>query len=565
MYFGAMGTWPVVLLLAFYILGQVSQVGMTAWLSYWSAQNSNEQIGLYLGVYSFFGVLVSVFVICQSIITYVVCGISAARTLHNGLLQNIMRAPMYFFDTTPLGRIVNRFSKDQNVVDEVLPRTFQSYIRTLFNVVGILAIISFSTPYFLIAIIPLGLLYFYVQRYYLATSRELKRLESVTRSPIYSHFSETLSGIATIRAYSHQTRFIIQNEDKLNTNQFSYYPNIASNRWLAIRLEFVGSLVVFLSALLAVISFGVIDASIVGLSVSSALSITQTLNWMVRMSCDLETNIVSVERVKEYSQTVNEADWSVPNNRPPPSWPAKGVIEFQKYSTRYREGLDLVLKDISCKIQPKEKVGVVGRTGAGKSSLTLALFRIIEADKGTIEIDDIAINSLGLHDLRSKLTIIPQDPVLFSGNIRENLDPFHIYSDEQVWKALEHAHLKVFVESLPDKLQNNVTYGGENLSVGQRQLVCLARALLRKTKVLVLDEATAAVDVETDDLIQKTIRKEFRDCSIITIAHRINTIMDNDRIMVLDKGRIVEFDTPAVLLADPSSVFYSLASQAGVI
>ncbi|CAG2256927.1 ABC transporter ecdL,ATP-binding cassette transporter abc1,Uncharacterized ABC transporter ATP-binding protein YwjA,ABC transporter C family member 15,Multidrug resistance-associated protein 4,Multidrug resistance-associated protein 6,ABC transporter C family member 10,ABC transporter atnG,ABC transporter C family member 4,ABC transporter C family member 12,ATP-binding cassette sub-family C member 11,Multiple drug resistance-associated protein-like transporter 1,Putative uncharacterized protein YKR104W,ABC len=271
------------------------------------------------------------------------------------------------------------------------------------------------------------------------------------------------------------------------------------------------------------------------------------------------------ERVKEYTETPTEAAWEIEDKKPASSWPDKGCVEFNDYGVRYREGLDLVLKGISCKIDPTEKIGIVGRTGAGKSSLTLALFRILEKSQGNIIIDGIDISTIGLHDLRAKITIIPQDPVLFSGSLRMNIDPFSSYTDEELWKALEHAHLKTFVSNLPEGLQHECSEGGENLSVGQRQLVCLARALLRKTKILVLDEATAAVDLETDDLIQNTIRTEFSDCTILTIAHRLNTIMDYTRVMVLDAGIIKEFDSPNNLLKDSNSLFFGMAKNAGLV
>ncbi|GJQ88500.1 hypothetical protein Trydic_g10000, partial [Trypoxylus dichotomus] len=274
------------------------------------------------------------------------------------------------------------------------------------------------------------------------------------------------------------------------------------------------------------------------------------------MTSDVETNIVAVERIKEYGEVEQEAPWEIPNKQPRESWPDNGMVEFKNYAVRYRKGLDLVLKNVNFTVRGGEKVGIVGRTGAGKSSLTLALFRIIEASEGKIFIDGIDISEMGLHALRSKLTIIPQDAVLFSGTLRMNLDPFDTHNDSEVWAALDHAHLKSFVEGLPSGLNHEVAEGGENLSVGQRQLICLSRALLRKTKVLILDEATAAVDLETDDLIQKTIRTEFNDCTVVTIAHRLNTIMDSDRVIVLDKGRIVEFDSPANLLTNKNSIFH---------
>ncbi|CAN7993271.1 unnamed protein product [Ixodes pacificus] len=411
------------------------------------------------------------------------------------------------------------------------------------------------------------------QLFYIATSRQLKRLESVTRSPIYTHFSETLSGVSTIRAYGAQERFVLESNHRVDYNQMCYYPSTISNRWLAVRLEFCGNLIVLFAALFSVFGSQALDGGTVGLSLSYALSITATMNWMVRMSCEFETNIVAVERIMEYTRSPTEAAWEVPESKPALDWPMGGQVQFADYSTRYREGMDLVIKDITVSINAGEKVGVVGRTGAGKSSLMLSLFRIVEPAKGTIFIDGVDVTKIGLHDLRSKLTIIPQaivclfvvrtqDPILFSGTLRTNLDPFGEKSDTELWSALELSHLKTFVSGLDKGLEYLVAEGGENLSVGQRQLVCLARALLRKSKVLVLDEATAAVDMETDSLIQQTIRKEFTGCTVLTIAHRLNTIMDYDRILVLEQGHVAEFDTPSNLLANESSIFYSMAKDA---
>jgi len=469
-----------------------------------------------------------------------------------------------FFDVTPLGRLLNRFSKDVDTLDGALPETIRGWIYCFFGVVATLTVISYTTPIFVIIIIPIGILYFFVQRFYVATSRQLKRLESVSRSPIYSHFGESVTGATSIRAYGVQKRFIAESEEKVDFNQVCLYPSLISNRWLAVRLETVGNLIIFFAALFAVIGRDTTTAGLVGLSVSYALQITQTLNWLVRMTSDVETNIVAVERIKEYGETPQEAAWEVAPG-PPPSWPDKGEVAFDNYQVRYREGLELVLKGISFKVTGGEKVGIVGRTGAGKSSLTLCLFRILEAAGGKIMIDGLDISKLGLHDLRSRLTIIPQDPVLFSGTLRMNLDPFNKERDESVWRALELAHLNNFVRGLTSGLQHQVAEGGENLSVGQRQLVCLGRALLRKTRVLVLDEATAAVDLETDDLIQRTIRTQFQDCTVLTIAHRLNTIMDYDRVLVLDKGLIVEYDSPAKLLKNKTSLFYGMARDANLV
>ena len=291
----------------------------------------------------------------------------------------------------------------------------------------------------------------------------------------------------------------------------------------------------------------------------------ETLTWMVRQLCDLETNCVALERVLEYiNKNPQEASWDDEGESPPNAWPSQGRIEFQDYQTRYRKGLDLVLNGVNMNVNSEEKLGICGRTGAGKSSLTLALFRIIEPVSGTIKIDDLDIASLGLHTLRSRISIIPQDPVLFTGSLRFNLDPKEEKSDGELWNALEHAHLKDYISSLEGGLDHEVLEGGSNFSVGQRQLVCLARALLRKTKILILDEATAAIDMETDDLIQKTIRREFKDCTVLTIAHRLHTILDSDVIAVLNKGKMEEFDKPSVLL-EKNSVFRSMAKDANIV
>ncbi|XP_010213934.1 PREDICTED: canalicular multispecific organic anion transporter 2 isoform X3 [Tinamus guttatus] len=549
-----------------YCCQNAAAIGANVWLSDWTNEpvvnGTQLNTTMRIGVYAALGLLQGILVLISSF-TLAMGGIKAARTLHAGLLENKFHTPQSFYDTTPTGRIINRFSKDIYVIDEVIPPTIMMFLGTFFTSLSTMIVIIASTPLFAVVIVPLALLYFFVQRFYVATSRQLKRLESVSRSPIYSHFSETITGASVIRAYGREKSFVAISDLKVDENQKSYYPGIVSNRWLGIRVEFVGNCVVLFAALFAVIGKNSLNAGLVGLSVSYALQVTMSLNWMVRMTSDLETNIVAVERIKEYSETETEAPWVIEDKRPPADWPSKGELEFVNYSVRYRKGLDLVLQDLNLQVHGGEKIGIVGRTGAGKSSMTLCLFRILEAVKGEIKIDGVKISDIGLHDLRSKLTIIPQDPVLFSGTLRMNLDPFNKYSDEEIWKALELSHLKRFVSSQPSTLDYECSEGGENLSVGQRQSVCLARALLRKTRVLVLDEATAAVDLETDDFIQMTIRTQFEDCTVLTIAHRLNTIMDYTRVLVLDKGAIAEFDTPANLIAS-KGIFYSMAKDAGL-
>ncbi|XP_066469734.1 ATP-binding cassette sub-family C member 3 isoform X2 [Tiliqua scincoides] len=565
-YLKAIGPLVSLFVCFLYCCQNAASVGANFWLSDWTNERvvngTQHNVHMRVGVYAALGLLQGLLVLISSF-TLAMGGIKAARVLHAALLENKLHTPQSFYDTTPIGRIINRFSKDIYVIDEVIPPTFLMFLGTLFNSVSTMLVIMASTPLFAVVIIPLAILYFFAQRFYVATSRQLKRLESVSRSPVYSHFSETVTGASIIRAYKREKAFVHVSDMKVNDNQRSYYPGIVSNRWLGVRIEFVGNCVVFFAALFAVLGRHHLSPGLVGLSVSYALQVTMSLNWMVRMTSDLESNIVAVERVKEYAETETEAPWIIEDNRPSEDWPTQGEVEFVNYSVRYRKGLDLVLKDISLNVKGGEKIGIVGRTGAGKSSMTLCLFRILEAAEGEIRIDGQRISELGLHDLRSKLTIIPQDPVLFSGTLRMNLDPFNKYSEEETWKALELSHLKRFVSSQPAMLEFECSEGGENLSVGQRQLVCLARALLRKTRILILDEATAAIDLETDDLIQMTIRTQFEDCTVLTIAHRLNTIMDYTRVLVLDKGTIAEFDTPSRLIAS-RGIFYNMAKDAGL-
>lgn len=570
-YAKASNIWAVLAYLFFLIGSMALSVGGNVWLKYWSEVNTkakdNPHIAWYLGVYAVFGIGSSLLVLVETLIIMIYCAIHGAKILHNRMLNSVVSAPMSFFETTPIGRILNRFSNDIYRVDQVLTRTFHQFFSNAIKVLFTLGVISFSTPQFLLFVIPLSGLYLYYQRYYLRTSRELKRLDSVSKSPIYAHFQETLDGISTIRAYAQQKRFTFTNESRVDLNMQAYFPTVSANRWLAVRLEFIGAIIIFAAASLAIITLpsGRLTAGVVGLALSYALQITQSLNWIVRMTVEVETNIVSVERVLEYSELPSEAPAVIENSRPPAAWPTSGDIKFENYSTRYRPELSLVLKNINLDIKGKEKIGIVGRTGAGKSSLTLALFRIIEAAEGHISVDKINTDSIGLRDLRRHLSIIPQDSQAFEGTIRDNLDPEHTRDDTELWRILELSHLKPFVENMQGGLDGKVNEGGSNLSVGQRQLVCLARALLAPSKVLVLDEATAAVDVETDKVLQETIRTEFKDRTILTIAHRLNTIMDSDRIIVLDQGKVSEFDTPQNLLQNSESLFYGLCKQGGIL
>ncbi|KIV91179.1 hypothetical protein, variant [Exophiala mesophila] len=563
----AVGIYFVALLAA-----QSAQIGGSFWLKRWSEINekfdSNPQVGKYIGIYFAFGIGGAALVVIQTLLLWIFCSIEASRKLHDRMAHAIFRSPMSFFETTPIGRILNRFSSDIYRVDEVIARTFNMLFVNTGRAFFTIGVIAASTPAFLILAIPLGIVYIVYQKYYLRTSRELKRLDSVSRSPIYAHFQESLGGVSTIRAYRQQARFTKENEWRMDANLRAYFPSVSANRWLAVRLEFLGSVIIFAAATFAIISVTTgsgLSAGMVGLAMSYALQITQSLNWIVRQTVEVETNIVSVERVLEYANLPSEAPDVIFKSRPSIGWPAHGQITIKDYSTRYREGLDPVLKNISLSIKAREKIGVVGRTGAGKSSLTLALFRIIEPTSGHISIDGLNTSSIGLLDLRRRLAIIPQDAALFEGSVRDNLDPRHVHDDTELWSVLEHARLKDHVAGMPGQLDGAIHEGGSNLSQGQRQLVSLARALLTPSNILVLDEATAAVDVETDKMLQATLRNTvFDNRTIITIAHRINTILDSDRIVVLQQGKVAEFDTPEQLIKN-RGLFYELVREAGLL
>ncbi|KAF5894747.1 multidrug resistance-associated protein 1, partial [Clarias magur] len=564
-YMKAIGLCLSIFSICLFFAHHVASLGSNYWLSLWTddpvINGTQSNRDMRLGVYGVLGLAQGIAVFSYSI-SVSIGGILASRFLHETMLYNVLRSPMSFFERTPSGNLVNRFSKETDTIDSVIPSIIKMFLGSLFNVLGSCTVILLATPLVAIIIPPLGLFYFFVQRFYVASSRQLKRLESVSRSPVYTHFNETLLGTSVIRAFGVQSSFIGESDRRVDHNQKAYFPSIVANRWLAVRLEFVGNCIVTFAALFAVMARDSLSPGLMGLSISYALQVTASLTWLVRMSSELETNIVAVEKVKEYEETEKEAQWKLEKSLTPAGWPTVGRVEIRDFGLRYRPDLELAIHDINVTIQGGEKVGIVGRTGAGKSSLTLGLFRIIEAAQGDIHVDGVNIAELGLHELRSRITIIPQDPVLFSGSLRMNLDPFDGYSDDEVWKALELAHLKNFVSGLQEKLNHECSEGGENLSLGQRQLVCLARALLRKTKILVLDEATAAVDVETDELIQSTIRTQFEECTVLTIAHRLNTIMDYTRVLVLDKGQMVEFDSPSSLIAK-RGIFYRMAKDSG--
>lgn len=572
-YIHSASTIGVILFFTAHILTQACMVARDFVLKQWSTANTGRSEAdpsvtrYYLTLYGTMGMLTAMGVCIAPMILYVWLVLSSARRFHDGLFKSVLRYPLQWFETTPTGRLLNLFSRDVSVIDEVLPRVIQGMARSSSVVLGVICVVSYSVPPFLLAIIPLALAYRAVMRYYLASSRELKRIDAVSKSPIFTWFQETLGGISSIRAYGRTGAFTDAFEARVDRNQMCYFPAFTCNRWLAVRIECLGSSVILLASTLAVTMVtrgGPMSSGLMGLMLSQVLSTTQTLNWAVRSASEVEQNIVSVERVLSYSSQPTERAYRRDETAPPADWPSRGVVEFRNYSSRYREGLDLVLKNVSFTTKPAERVGVVGRTGAGKSTLTMALFRIIEAVQGSIYVDDIDISTLGLHELRQAMAIIPQDPQLWQGSLRQNLDPLNEYSDEELIHVLKQARLESLVSNHDDGLQRDVSEGGTNFSAGQRQLICIARAMVRRSRILVLDEATSSIDLDTDALIQQIVRSEFQGTTI-TIAHRLNTILDSDRVLVLQQGEVAEFDTPNTLLENKSSLFYAMAKEAGLV
>ncbi|KAK7259662.1 hypothetical protein RIF29_25275 [Crotalaria pallida] len=563
------GLWVVFLLFACYVLTEILRVSSSTWLSVWTDQDpsADYEPGYFLSIYALlsFG---QVAVALANSYWLIISSFVAAKRLHDAMLDKILRAPMVFFQTNPVGRIINRFAKDMGDIDTNVINLINMFLGQVWQLLSTFVLIGTVSTISLWAIMPLVIFFYAAYIYYQSTAREVKRLDSITRSPVYAHFGESLNGLSSIRAYKAYERMAHINGKFMDNNIRFTLVNISSNRWLTTRLESLGGLTIWLIATFAVLQNGraenqAVFASTMGLLLSYTLNITTLLSGVLRQASRAENSFNSVERVATYIDLETEAPGIIETNRPPPGWPTSGSIEFEDVVLRYRPELPPVLHGLSFTVPPTEKVGIVGRTGAGKSSMLNALFRLVELQKGRIIIDGCDISKFGLADLRKVLTIIPQSPVLFSGTVRFNLDPFNEHNDADLWEALERAYLKDVIRRNPFGLDAQVSEGGDNFSVGQRQLLSLARALLRRSKVLVLDEATAAVDVRTDALIQKTIRQEFHSCTMLIIAHRLNTIIDCNRILLLDSGRVLEYSTPEELLLNEGSAFYKMVQSTG--
>ncbi|KAF6207172.1 hypothetical protein GE061_018411 [Apolygus lucorum] len=462
-------------------------------------------------VFSAITVLTVIVTLVRSFDFFYFC-MRASMRLHNNMFESMTRATMHFFNTNNSGRILNRFSKDLGIIDEMLPQTLIDVLQIGLSLTFIIIMVAVVNPWLLIPTAVCFVVFYFFRHFYLSTSRSVKRLEGTTRSPVFSHLNASVQGLTTIRAFGAQEILI---------KEFDNHQDLHS------------------SACFLLFADGNTMGGNVGFAITQAIGLTGMFQWGMRQSAELENSMTSVERVIEYTDLESEPPLdSSPDKKPPPSWPDQGKVEFIDLKLRYSVGEPWVLKGLNVTILPQEKVGIVGRTGAGKSSLIAALFNLADLD-GHILIDGIDTTSIGLHDLRSKISIIPQEPFLFSGSMRKNLDPFDEYPDPILWRALEEVELKDVVKEMSRGLESMISEGGANLSVGQRQLVCLARAIVQNNRILVLDEATANVDPKTDGLIQQTIRKKFSHCTVLTIAHRLHTVMDSDKILVMAAGKVV--------------------------
>ncbi|XP_041482958.1 multidrug resistance-associated protein 5-like isoform X1 [Lytechinus variegatus] len=489
---------------------------------------------------------------------YVKTTLRASSNFHNKVFLNIIHSPMSFFDVTPSGQILNRFSKDLDEADIRLPFVMESFLQNGIFVLFNLLTVIYIFPWFLVGVVVVVIFFTGLNRFYRPGLRNIKMLDNTLRSPWFSHVTTTMHSLSTIHAYEKTDEFIQKFEKQLDKHSVPMMLFMLANRWLATRFDVMTSLLGCLTATSIVLSHGSIPPGLAGLALTFTMQFLGIFQFTLRLAAEVEARFTSVQRIIDYTKLPREVAPTIAGQEPPENWPDHGRITFQRVKLRYRENLPLVLKGVTFYVKPREKIGIVGRTGSGKSSLGVALYRLAEPCGGSMFIDKRDICKMGLRDLRSKISIIPQDPVLFIGTVRYNLDPFDEHSDESIWRALERTHMKDTISKLDQQLMAPVIENGENFSVGERQLMCMARALLRNSKILFLDEATAAIDSETDTLIQATIREAFRDCTMLTIAHRLNTIVDSHRILVMDDGKIAEFDRPSALMNKPNSIFKSM-------
>ncbi|KAJ1259572.1 hypothetical protein BS78_10G166500 [Paspalum vaginatum] len=536
------------------------QIASTYWLAV-AVQMDNVSAALLVGAYSGLSIFSCCFAYFRSCFAALL-GLKASKEFFSGLMDSVFRAPMSFFDSTPVGRILTRASSDLSILDFDIPYSMAFVTTGGIEVVTTVLVMGTVTWQVLVVAVPVTITMIYVQRYYISSARELVRINGTTKAPVMNYASESILGVVTIRAFAATERFIHSNMQLIDTDATLFFHTVAAQEWVLIRVEALQSFTIITAALfLVLVPPGVISSGFAGLCLSYALTLTSAQVFLTRFYSYLENYIISVERIKQYMHLPEEPPAIIPENRPPTSWPQEGRIDLQDLKIRYRSNAPLVLKGITCTFAAGNKIGVVGRTGSGKSTLISSLFRLVDPAGGRILIDKLDICSIGLKDLRTKLSIIPQEPTLFRGTVRNNLDPLGLHSDQEIWEALEKCQLKTAIRSTPALLDTVVSDDGDNWSAGQRQLFCLGRVLLRRNKILVLDEATASIDSATDAILQKVIRQQFSSCTVITIAHRVPTVTDSDRVMVLSYGKLLEYETPVKLLEDKQSAFAKLVAE----
>ncbi|KAI4855441.1 ABC multidrug transporter-like protein, partial [Aureobasidium sp. EXF-8846] len=562
---GTMLNIPLVLLLL--VASQGAGVSTGLWLSWWTSNKFGYSLRIYIGTFVGLGITQT----CLAFAFYVHLtnsGTRASRTMLQAAMRHVLRAPVSFFDTTPLGRIINRFSKDVDVMDNNLSDSLRNFLIFSGQIVAVFILTIVYLPYFAAALGILAFMVLFSFRYYRASARELKRHEALLRSHVFARFGEAISGIPTIRAYGLQQKFTALITKAVDDMDGAYFLTFANQCWLSVRLDAAGNAMVLTVGILVVTSRLSINPSVSGLLLSSIISVVQYLQYSVRQLAEVENNMNSTERLHHYAVNLGqEAALYAPGVRP--TWPEKGEIVFDDVHMKYREDLPMILRGLTVQIKSGERVGIVGRTGAGKSSILSSLFRISELNHGTITIDGVNIANIGLHDLRLRLSIIPQEPTLFKGTVRSNLDPFNKYADVQLWSALRQAGL-----AAEDRESGNigvhrvhldapVEEKGTNYSLGQRQMIAVARALVRDARIIVCDEATSSVDFETDRRIQQAILRGFKGKTLLCIAHRLRTILTYDKILVMDAGKIAETDTPLALW-EKGGIFRLMCDRSGI-
>ncbi|KAH8702381.1 putative oligomycin resistance ATP-dependent permease yor1 [Talaromyces proteolyticus] len=570
-YFGAAGfpfVFPLVAVLL--ILSQGANIVTSLWLSWWTSDKFGYNTGTYIGAYAALGVGQAVLLFVYST-ALALAGTSASKHLLQRAIKRVLHAPMSFFDTIPLGQIMNRFSKDVDTLDNNMMDSMRTASMTIAQIFSVFILVIAYYYYFAAAVVPLLMIYISIALYYSASARGIQRHESRFRGRVFARFNEAVYGTATIRAYGLAKDFTKNINDAIDQMDSAYFLTFANQRWLAVRLDAIGVILVCVTEILVVTSRFSISPSISGLVLSYLLSSVQMLQFTVRQAADVDNNMNSVERINYYGRYVEQ---EAPSHTVlvPEEWPSKGEIIFRDVHLRYRPGLPFALEKLDLHVQPGERIGVVGRTGAGKSTIIMALFRMVELSQGSIELDDLDIGTIGLNDLRSRMAIIPQDPTLFAGTVRSNLDPFNTHTDLELWSALRKAHLIDHDNSTDTgnktgqhqiTLESVIEEGGNNFSLGQRQLLALARALVRGSKIIICDEATSSIDFETDLKIQETISDGFSGCTLFCIAHRLKTIIGYDRICVMERGRVAELASPLELY-DAGGIFRSMCEQSSI-